>query len=315
MPRDKIDFFYHTMMSYRAVPETYAALVERIIDVLARITCDYLIGERCTKLTNYAACELGVDELITRYIMEPICYGDHTELIDRCVVDYEAGLLGACRGGHYRTACWLIAQGARNFDEALYTACHRGYIEITELILETSKHYVNRTPSILIETLDYALCSACYAGRITLAELMIQAGARNFNGALHSACKGGHEKLIARMIKAGASDFDRALCGACCEGRIAIAEQMIRAGATNFNKALRRACHGGHKELVARMIEAGADNFTDALYTACEMGHTEIAEFMINIGAEGAGVGYHLAYIAGHMECANRMHKYHTAGN
>ena len=94
----------------------------------------------------------------------------------------------------------MIAHGANDWDNGLYSACRNGNIELVKLMIENgSTKY------------DICLQIACVHGYIEIANLMIAYGATDCNWSLYSACQFGHIELAKLMIAHGATDLKGAL--------------------------------------------------------------------------------------------------------
>lgn len=164
---------------------------------------------------------------------------------------WDAGLHGACRGGHLDLVELMITKGAEDFNTGMQCACTNGHIEIMKL--------------------------------------MILKGGTNWNGCLYGACYGGYEgyvKIAKYMIGKGAtvSIFNECFERVCFNGDLELAKILVERGANNFNEGLLNACRGGHVDLVYLMIEYGANNFNESLNNCKE--NVVISNLLISKGAD-----------------------------
>jgi len=135
-------------------------------------------------------------------------------------LDWNAGLRGACKGGHQDIVQGMIDKGAKDW-------------------------------------IGGFVCACCY-GNQDIVELMIEKGANNWNLGLFGACRGGHQEIVQLMITMGATDWNGGLYAACEHGHKEIVELMIKKGANNWNQGLHNACRKGHQEIIELMIKQGA---------------------------------------------------------
>jgi len=103
-----------------------------------------------------------------------------------------------CETGSLWGAHNMIQRGANDWDAGLHGACFGGHRDVAELMIQNGANAWNG-----------GLWRACCGGHRGLAELMIQKGANDWDAGLHCACFGGHRDLAELMIKNGANALER----------------------------------------------------------------------------------------------------------
>ena len=108
-------------------------------------------------------------------------------------LNWDWGLLGACRGGNIDIINLIIEKGSNNWHYGLEGACKGGHLDIVKLMIEEGADHWN-----------CGLAYACTGGNIDIVKLMIEKGANNWDRGLVIACIRGHIDIIKLMIKKGA---------------------------------------------------------------------------------------------------------------
>ena len=103
-------------------------------------------------------------------------------------------LYNVCETGSLWGAHNMIQRGANDWDAGLHGACFGGHRDVAELMIQNGANAWNG-----------GLWRACCGGHRGLAELMIQKGANDWNWGLHGACRGGHRDLAELMVQKGAT--------------------------------------------------------------------------------------------------------------
>jgi hypothetical protein len=119
--------------------------------------------------------------------------------------DIDAGMEGACRGGHKELVLMMIEKGTKNHIQGLIGACSNGHKELALMIIRKCK--VDRTG------LYWALGAACFNGQKEIALYLAQRighsdnpiSINHFDFALTAACLNGHKEVARMMIEEGAT--------------------------------------------------------------------------------------------------------------
>src|SRR3972149_3334310 len=118
-------------------------------------------------------------------------------------LDWDRGLKWACWGGaccagghcpHRDFVNLMIEKGANDWDGGLWGACRGGHYDLANFMIQKGANDWN-----------WGLQSACQGGHRDLVNLMISLGATNWNWGLIFACLGGHRDLVNLMIEKGAT--------------------------------------------------------------------------------------------------------------
>lgn len=171
---------------------------------------------------------------------------------DKPLADYwDAGLTGACRGGHKQLAKLMIGLGATDRTTGIISACIGNQKEMIEFMLSLNLD------------LDVGLYGACYSGNMDLVELMIKKGAGNYNrglcGLLHSG-RNYNEAIYKLMIDNGASEWP-------------------------LDTKLKLACSISNSDSVNWAVENKV-NVDIGLSIACSNKRIGVANYMISLGAK-----------------------------
>lgn len=193
------------------------------------------------------------------------------------IIDLNAGLRGACRGGNTDVISALCREGADSKIDGLRGACRGGHTGIAKLMIPDEGYGI-----------DGAISEAYRGGHIDTIEFM--------------------EKFV-RSCKTYFPTYKpyEFWINACRSGNIELVRQLIDMGEKWWNHGLRSACAGGHIAIVRLLVAKGANDYEDGLYTACTkrrltQGKLEVMKLMIEKGAKdcrcGDSIANHVAWIA-----------------
>ncbi|KAL5283184.1 ANKRD17 family protein [Megaselia abdita] len=235
----------------------------------------------------------------------------------RCPRDksnFSKTLISACTGNDVNTVKRLLGSN-KNFslnetddgESLLSMACSAGYVELAQVLLQTSAAQVEDkgqkdcTP----------LMEAASAGHLDIVKLLIahnadvNAQCATGNTPLMFSCASGHVEVVKELLKHGANVEDQnenghtPLMEAASAGHVEVAKVLLEHGAginTHSNEfkesALTLACYKGHLYMVRFLLQAGADqeHKTDEMHTALMEasmdGHVEVARLLLDSGAQ-----------------------------
>jgi hypothetical protein len=204
----------------------------------------------------YKACKTGFIEIVELIINKRWVHGGI-----EWNVEWNAGLGGACKGGHVDIINFMISKGADSgCSFAIYKACEGGHIDIIKMMIKITIKQNGISNSCW--WLNQSLYLACKKGHIEVVNLIIEKGANNLDFGLIGACTGGHVDVAKMMLEKGATNLNTALQKACEEGRIEVVDFLLTKGAYCLNSGLRIACRGKYTSIAKLLISKGANNCT-----------------------------------------------------
>ena len=134
-------------------------------------------------------------------VLYSVCRGNDYTLLDIMTIngakDWDAGLGGACRGGHIKMAELMIEKGVTvtGFDHGMIQACKSGHMHMFKfLIAEATKN----NHQFSIEDVNISLCNACEFGHKDLVLLLIKMGANSIKYMDHYTP---NDSLVEMMIQ------------------------------------------------------------------------------------------------------------------
>jgi hypothetical protein len=172
-----------------------------------------------------------------------ICLQGNIVLVERRLADkhrwwseLNAGLEGACVGGHLDIVKLLIKHGAEEFHQALRFACIGGHLKIVRYLLLENEEHVNWDCNI-------GLSYVCERGYRDILDILVTCGANDFNNGLYYACKGGQKEIAELMVYYGATATCNATMGACSSNRPEMIHWLIQKTVElDWNMIFENAC-------------------------------------------------------------------------
>lgn len=244
----------------------------------------------------FEACFSGNDEVVRSFIAEGIYCGNRAlffatqgghistiNLITKATeyesISWNAGLAGACSGGHLEIIKMMLDKGADDLIAGFQYASGSGNIDAVRFLTEKNDGILT------MDCWNYSLANACGTGSLDIINFLISKGATAWNQGLNAACINGRLEIARIMIEKGATCSGVEIRNACYKGYIDIVKLLLDKCTPDLEQGLFNACAGGHMDIVRLLVDKGASDLNFALYKACEYEQIEIVEFLLSMGA------------------------------
>ena len=246
-------------------------------------------------------------------------YGKHYELIKYGIecekkrhktsfIDLDTILKIVCETGNVQTVQYLIDNGAKDWNAGLIGACLGGHMNLVELMTDKIKLANEHN----LGNWNKALFFACKGGDIKITKLMIGEGATEFNNGLDGACAGGHIELAKYMITRCATIRPITLYWACrskSEACVLFVMSLMRINQiiTDHHvwiEALEGACYKENENIIRiilneiKKFDFSDDNkkrinvFNHGMAGACRSRNLKLVKQMIDLGADDWSLGF-----------------------
>lgn len=216
---------------YTAAYNDYIDILNYLVDIFQYKNITYILVA-FARVGNISLLE----QYLNKYYQNPENYNN---------VDYNLIMEAAVNGtGNMEIINLMLSKGANNYNEVLYTAAKRGYINIVKL--------------------------------------MLSMGVNNLNNALEGAAKNGHLDIVKLLLEKGATNFRYALALAADRGRLDIMKLLIdKVSLDDINNAMRYASIGNQPDAMRFLIDQGGNAFDTTLDNAAYHGYLDIIKILV----------------------------------